>query len=152
MDSIKTNPEEAQQAQDETNPEEVREEEDDTNPEEEQLDPIERHYQNQQVLINAQKTFVQHRIDQIKKHVKTPMSEEDREYYDWIIREQYYYFTIESYERTRKTDKSDGVAERLYKAMCKAYDDYDASRKDAIWYREKVMCESDSFIWWGGPL
>ena len=148
MDSIKTNPEEAR---DETNPEEAQEEALDTNPEEEQLDPIERHYQNQQVLINAQKTFVQHRIDQIKKHVKTPMSD-DREYYDWIIREQYYYLTIQSYERTRKTDKSDGVAERLYGSMCKAAEDYDASREVAIQYREKMMCESDSFIWWSGPL
>ena len=146
MDSIKPNPEEAR---DDTNPEDEEDEEEDTNPEEEQPDPIERCDQNKQVLIDARGMFVHHRI---KTQVKIPMSEEDREFYDWITSSKNYYLTIESYERTRKTDTSDEVAEQLYKAMCKAYDDYDASRKVAIRHRDKMMSKTGSFTWWAGPL
>ena len=134
------NPEEAQ-------PEETQPEE--TQPEEPQQDPVEKCIQDKQAMIDAQKAFVD---DQIKKTMRFEDSEYGRSMHEFKTREENYYLTIEFYERRRKTDKSDGEAERLYAVMCKAYDVYHESREVAIQYRDKMMREANSFTCWLAPL
>jgi hypothetical protein len=77
-------------------------------------------------------------------------SKEGRDAHEFITREANIWITIDSYERRRKTDKSDGEAERLYAAMCKAYDAWQASRGPAMQYR--AMHAAGSVSSWLPPL
>ena len=128
-------------------PEEVLPEE--ALPEEVQPDPVEKCIQDTQALRDAQKAFVD---DQIKKTMRFEDSEDARAHHEFITREANYYLTIEFYERMRKTDKSDREAERLYAAMCKAYDVYHKSHEVAIQYCDEEMRKAGSYTSWLAPL
>ena len=119
------------------------------NPVETQPDPVEKYIQDKQAMIDAQKAFVD---DQIKKTMSFEDSKFGRSMHEFKTREENYYLTIEFYERRRKTYKSDREAERLYAAMCKAYDVYHESRQLAIQYRDKMMREANSYTCWLAPL
>jgi hypothetical protein len=142
-----TQPEEAQpeEAQpEETQPEEAQPEEtqpEEAQPEEREPDPVVECLQDKQAMIDAQEQFVLHCLFVL-----------DARHLPEFITEANYYIVIELYERKRRTDKSDKEAERLYAAMCKAYDVYHESHERAIQYRYKEMRKANSYTCWLAPL
>jgi hypothetical protein len=98
--------------------------------------PVELCFQYRQETRAASEAFVNHWIQRSSRFED---SEEGRNAHEFITREANFWLTINSYERRRKTDKSDGEAERLYAAMCKAYNAWQASRGPAIQYRDEMM-------------